>query len=80
MLANSGLPALGLYLLLTLGVPGYALLCSRRRAEAVPLALAAISYLVQGMFTFSICLVTPMFYAVLGMLAGETAAPETERM
>ena len=71
VLANSGLPALGLYLLLTLGVPGHALLCSRRRAEAVPLALAAISYLVQGMFTFSICLVTPMYWALMGLLAGQ---------
>ncbi|MBQ2952948.1 MAG: O-antigen ligase family protein [Clostridia bacterium] len=71
VLAGSGLPALGVYIALTVGAPGHALLHARRDEEPVPLALAALCYLAQGMFTFSICLVTPMFWAVLGMLAGK---------
>ena len=30
-------------------------------------ALACAAYLLQGMFVFSICLVTPMFWAVAGI-------------
>lgn len=70
VLANSGLPALLLYVLLALGIPAQALRCGRRNEETEPLALAALMYLVQGMFTFSICLVTPMYWAALGMVSG----------
>ncbi len=71
VLVNSGLPALGLYVTLTLGIPGYAALRAEEDRETLPLALAAVCYVIQGMFTFSICLVTPMFWATLGMLAGQ---------
>lgn len=80
VLSNSGLPAMLMFLLLTFGAAGWGFARADRRPAVLPLLLAVVCYLAQGMFTFSICLVTPMFYAVLGMLAGETAAPETERM
>ncbi len=66
--ANSGLPALMLFLaLLALVLTG----CWRRRANpaSLPLAAAVLCYLTQGMFTFSICLTSPMFFAALGMAA-----------
>ena len=66
--ANSGLPALALFLaLLSLVLTG----CWRRRANpaSLPLAAAVLCYLTQGMFTFSICLTSPIFFAVLGMAA-----------
>lgn len=71
VLSGSGLPALAMYVLLM----GGALVCGLRRADGdrtvLPLLLGVACYLVQGMFTFSICLVTPMFFAVLGMLTGQ---------
>ena len=70
-LINSGLPALGMYITLTLGVPLYGLLRGKQDDETLPLALSALCYVAQGMFTFSICLVTPMFFSALGMLAGQ---------
>lgn len=72
VLSGSGLPALGAFVLLTAGTAGHALWRAGRNKECLPLALAAVCYLLQGMFTFSICLVTPMFWAALGMLAGQT--------
>lgn len=74
ILSNNGLPALLLYLaLLTAVIAG----CLRRgvrhdrlyRETSWPLALAAplICYALEGVFCFSICLVTPMFWAVMGM-------------
>ena len=71
VLVNSGVPALGLYMVLTLGAPGCALRHAGRDEEEMPLLLAVLCYIVQGMFTFSICLVTPMFWATLGMLTGQ---------
>ena len=41
----------------------------------LPLLLAVLCYLVQGMFTFSICLVSPMFWAVMGMAAALYGKP-----
>lgn len=64
ILANNGLPALALYLLLLGVMLG---LCIRQKRW--PLALSIGCYAVQGFFSFSICLVTPMFWAVLGMAA-----------
>lgn len=79
VLAGSGLPAAAMFLVLT----GGALLCGLRRAGQdrllLPLVLAALCYLAQGMFTFSICLVTPMFWAALGMLTGQTMERKEDR-
>ena len=45
-----------------------------RKRETLPLAMMAVGFLMQGMFTFSICLTSPMFYAVLGLCAAKKAA------
>ena len=65
-----------MYITLTLGVPLYGLLRGKQDDETLPLALSALCYVAQGMFTFSICLVTPMFWAALGMLTGQLAHRE----
>ena len=44
--------------------------CVRQRRFAI--AMAVVCYALQGFFSFSICLVTPMFWAVLGMAAAAT--------
>ena len=65
VLVQNGLPALVLY------IAGIAWVLARaaRTEDGLPLCAAALCYLVQGMFTFSIVIVTPMFWAVLGMAA-----------
>lgn len=73
VLINSGLPAAVLFMTLCGGTMLRALRRARLDRIVLPLTMAAGCYLLQGMFTFSICLVTPMFWAVLGMLAGQTA-------
>jgi len=74
ILSNNGLPALLLYLVLMALVMAGCLRRGlwqdgRRREISWPLALAAslICYALEGVFCFSICLVTPMFWAVMGM-------------
>lgn len=62
ILVNNGLPALLLYVLL-LGWMLY--LCLRREQWCLGLALGCFA--LQGCFSFSICLVSPMFWAVAGM-------------
>lgn len=62
ILSNNGLPALVLYLALAAGVLAA---CIRRREWALALGLGC--YAAQGFFSFSICLVAPMFWAVMGM-------------
>lgn len=73
VLINSGLPAAVLFMALCGGAVALALRRAGRDRTVLPLMTAVCCYLLQGMFTFSICLVTPMFWAVLGMLAGQTA-------
>lgn len=68
VLSGSGLPALLLYLLLLGWSFALAARAGRTKRWTVVLALGAGGYLLQGMFVFSICLVTPMFWAVLGMM------------
>ncbi len=63
ILMQNGLPALLLYL----GCMVYTILQAARTSEGKPLAAAALCYLLQGFFTFSICIVTPIFWALLGM-------------
>lgn len=73
ILSNNGLPALLLYLAL---MATLIISCIRsRRRECKILSGAVILFLIQGFFSFSICLVTPMFWAVCGM-ACAWSAPE----
>ena len=76
VLSGSGLPALLLYLALLAAV---AVMCLRSsRKDAWPLALLAglVAYQVQGLFTFSLCLVSPMFWAMLGMAVSQSCRRE----
>lgn len=67
LLANGGLPALILALALTASV---AIRCLRSREPWAAALLAGwAAYLLQGLFTFSVCVVTPIFWAALGMSA-----------
>ena len=69
ILANNGLPALLAYL----GMLALTLrkCLKRRTAASAALAAAVICYSAQGLFSFSICLVSPMAWCVMGMAAGE---------
>lgn len=69
-MVNSGIPAT-LLLMLTCAA---AIAGALRKRETLPLAMMAVGFLMQGMFTFSICLTSPMFYAVLGLCAAKKAA------
>lgn len=69
-MVNSGIPA-ALLLMLTCAA---AIAGALRKRETLPLAMMAVGFLAQGMFTFSICLTSPMFYAVLGLCAAKKAA------
>ncbi len=64
-MVNSGIPAM----LLLLGLCISSLLNALKRPDGLFPALMASGFLVQGMFTFSICLTSPMFYCVLGLCA-----------
>ena len=68
ILSNCGLPALLAFVALCIAAVLPALRRIRRDRTLLPLALAAACFLLQGMFTFSLCLVSPMFWACLGML------------
>ncbi len=72
ILSNNGLPALALYLAM-LGSIAAACLRRRGQPEALVLLGAILCYMAQGMFSFSICLVTPMFWAVCGMACAFSA-------
>lgn len=65
IMSNNGIPALILYL----AAMGTLIAASlrRRKAENTILLWALCCYLVQAFFSFSICLVAPMFWAVCGM-------------
>lgn len=68
ILANNGLPAMLAFLLLCGGALVRGWLRLKKDSLLAPLLAGAACYLAQGMFTFSICLITPMFWAMLGML------------
>ncbi|MBQ8556395.1 MAG: O-antigen ligase family protein [Clostridia bacterium] len=70
ILSNNGIFALLAFAVLCVLVLVKGVKRAGREPMALPVLLAVGCYLVQGMFTFSICLVTPMFFAVLGMCAG----------
>ena len=66
--SNNGIPALLLYLCL-IGTALYAgIIKGNRNKEAYGFVIAVILYLVQGFFSFSICLVAPLFWAILGIM------------
>ena len=78
LLANTGLPSLALFLMALLCILPGAL--RRGGAWGLGLGAAVILYSIQGFFSFSICLVSPMFFTVLGMAAqaGEKPVEATE--
>ena len=63
VLMQNGLPAL-IYLLA--GLAG-TFIAGIRRKETAPMAAGMVCYLVQGFFTFSMCIVTPMFWVLTGL-------------
>lgn len=63
ILSNNGLPAL----LLFVGAMAAILLGCLRHRHGLPLGAAILCYLVQGIFIFCLCIVTPMFWAVVGI-------------
>ena len=72
-LVNHGLPALllfaGLILLLVFLRPRTG--TARSPALLTPCAAAVLCYAVQAFFSFSVCLVAPMFWVIAGMCAAE---------
>lgn len=79
ILVNNGIPALGMYLALLAGV----LLRCLRRGKNTPwlwtVGAAILCYGVQGFFSFSICIVSPMFWAVMGMACAPDDANGMQR-
>ena len=66
--SNNGIPALFLYLCL-IGTSLYVgIIKGNRNKEAYGFVIAVFFYLVQGFFSFSICLVAPLFWATLGIM------------
>ena len=80
ILVENGLPALVMYVAFL----GTMLLLGVRRAKRRPwlwvTTLAIGCYAIQDFFSFSICLVSPMFWAVLGMHAAELARSVSRRI
>lgn len=74
VLSAGGLPALLLYLALLGSLLADLLRGLKGHPTRLPLLLALVCYLTQGFFSFSICLVSPIFWTVAGLAAGEAAA------
>lgn len=74
ILSNNGIPALAAYVALLAWV-----LIALCRWKQWPLALSIGCFALQGIFSFSICLVTPMFWTVLGMAAARCGKPFDEQ-
>ena len=70
ILVNNGFPALALYLALLATV---LVACCRKRLW--PLAFSIGCFAAQGFFSFSICLVSPMFWAIMGIAAAHCGKP-----
>lgn len=69
IMSNNGIPALILYLCLMGAVLHNGVIKVKRHKEAAGLLTAVVLFMLQGFFSFSICLVTPMFWFILGMTA-----------
>ena len=67
VLSGSGVPALILYLALMGMAAIRCLRGSREDPWLLALLIGLAAYQAQGMFTFSVCLVSPMFWVALGM-------------
>lgn len=67
VLSGSGVPALLLYIALMAAMTVVCLRASRRDPLSLALLAGLAAYQLQGLFTFSICLVSPMFWALLGI-------------
>ncbi len=78
VLGNNGLPAMVMFALLCLTALVGGLRKTAKEPPTLPLLMGCLCYLAQGMFTFSICLVTPMFYAMLGILTAQINNPDAE--
>lgn len=76
VLSGSGIPALALYLALMITVCAVCLRASRRDSWPLALLAGVAAYQLQGLFTFSICLVSPMFWAMLGMAVSQSCRQE----
>ncbi len=64
ILANNGLPGM----LLCIALLAYVITaCLRRGGFGWAVAASLICYVIQGMFTFSICITSPMAWCVIGM-------------
>ena len=73
ILSNNGFPALLCYLGLLFTVLLSCLRLGLRESWLWALGASILCYAAQGFFSFSICLVTPMFWAVLGMTCAHIA-------
>ena len=78
VLSGSGVPALILYLALMITVAVLCLRACRQDPWALALLAGLAAYQLEGMFTFSICLVSPMFWAMLGMAVSQTFRQEDD--
>ena len=70
-LSAGGLPAMLLYLALAAVLLTGLLRGLKSRPGRLPVLLALVCYFAQGVFSFSICLVSPIFWAAAGMAAAE---------
>ena len=72
-LVNHGLPALLLFIVLILLLVFLRPRTGTARSMALltPCAAAVLCYAVQAFFSFSVCLVAPMFWVIAGMCAAE---------
>ena len=73
--AASGLPALGLFLAL---LAVCLRRCAKDGARGAVLAACILCWAAQSLFTFSVCLTSPMAWAVLGMAAAGNTIEEAK--
>lgn len=75
ILANNGLPALIAYVAMLTGAVWSLLRRSRRTPTLLAPAAAIVCYALQAAFSLSVCVVTPLFFATLGIALSATDAP-----
>lgn len=76
VLSGSGVPALLLYIALMIAMAVVCLRAYRRSPSSLSLLAGLAAYQLQGVFTFSICLVSPMFWALLGIALSHSCRQE----
>ena len=83
LVVNAGVPAMLLFIGLAVALLRA---CRRDRKHGLMLALSLLCWLAQSLFTFSICITSPIAWAVFGLIAaGEsevrhTSGPEQEAL